>query len=384
MLPLNQSLIDVSVQTYPKYKNLYNHPQPSDLVIFFSNEVAKAMNATLLYLARNEYIEEDHLFGKLNHPSMLAMTKVNYLYNRKLNRTFWEFYCAIQPNRATENNFVYCAVPKRKKDSVVAFISVFVDPLDKFSWLALFISFVGMIMVATLKVTRSEAFLTILSTFLSSVPSSITIYAKWENSKLLTLWTLCSMVIVIEYCGIMTTNLTRPLAEMTIRNINDLIQPNCSIVYTQQKWLDHDSRTSKLSNKVIYQNLLKLTIIKPDYMTELCFQNKITFTQFWMNALSVARLADLKLSEDSCKMLSISSTFYKECHVGEDLMESGVYFFAVLPPHNEMPSNIFRSYFEAGIYNRWNREFCAVNHSSRVQDRTRVASKWYMTFSFQR
>ncbi len=128
-LPFNQSLIDNSIRTYTEYRYLYNQPKPLDLVIFFSNEIVKTMNATLLYSKRNKIINKDNSLGQLNHPSLLAMTKVHFLYNKKSNRTFWEMYHEIQPNSSKsfhpkihqidslEDNFVYCAVPKRKKDS---------------------------------------------------------------------------------------------------------------------------------------------------------------------------------------------------------------------------------------------------------------------------
>ncbi len=56
-------------------------------------------------------------------------------------------------------------------------------------------------------------------------------------------------------------------------------------------------------------------------------------------------------------------------------MDTGVFFFAFLPPHNDRPSNVFRTFFDVGIYTRWIMEFHAVTHSTRVQERIRVVHK---------
>ncbi len=236
--PFNQSVIDISIRTYKEYRNLHNQPQALDLVIFFSNEIAKAINATLLYSPLDIDIEKDNLLGKLEYPSVLPMARVQYLNDRKSPKTLWSIYEEIQSNISTENflpkihqmdsleqNFVYCAISKHKKDSIAAFMSVFVQPLDKFNWLALFVTFVLLIMIVNTNVSRSDAFFTVLFAFLSSITNGFTFVgsrAKWKHSKLLTLWIFCSMVILIEYCGNMTTNLTRPVNEITLKNYNSV------------------------------------------------------------------------------------------------------------------------------------------------------------------
>lgn len=63
--PFNQSVIDNSIKTYAEYRHLHNQPQPLNTVIFFSNEIAKEINSTLLHSPLGNDIEKDNLLWKL-------------------------------------------------------------------------------------------------------------------------------------------------------------------------------------------------------------------------------------------------------------------------------------------------------------------------------
>ncbi len=93
--PPNQSTIEISISTYTQYRYLYNQPPSSDLVIFFSNEIAKAMNATLFASPFYDDIEKDNLLLKVKHPSVLPFARVQFINNRNSSKTLWEIYTQI-------------------------------------------------------------------------------------------------------------------------------------------------------------------------------------------------------------------------------------------------------------------------------------------------
>lgn len=380
----NQTFVEQAIEMYPNYRSLHHQPDLVSVVIFFCNEIAVRANSTLMSVWN---IDKEAVYN-LNYPTICPTRRVQFSQGSE--KTLWNRY-RDQRNASTGEiialpnffqmdhfleNFVYCEVPKRSKDSKLAFLSVFVYPLDNWSWMGLFVSsalvFLAISLRSGFKLEVGQLFFALLSILVSPVLNGVGSWQKHLHSKLLVLWMLCCLVLVNMYCAVMTTNLTRPLPDKRMRSLEDLLEGRISIIYSKQKWIDHDTKIALSENRTTFINLLEIAIVHEDYLSELCFGERRTFFQTWFNCLRIAMLAQEKIVEANKGELELRNL--KKCYVGHDLVDKGVFFFAFLPPSHEKVSKVFQRFFECGIYRRWINEYFATAHSARVQDRVRVVS----------
>lgn len=387
--PYNQTVIDSSVQAYPRLRDFYNLPHEFHLIIFFSNEIAKSINATLISNPfETDTISPDDWknptiipFHSAGEPKMSSYDFWKTARNKTQNVNLKGKLPHFHKMDSIAQNFIYCDTPKRNKGSLISYISIFVNPFDKFTWLCMFLAF--MLVTLVLRADYKASFLAIstmtFSILLSPVINGISAEKKMmlQHNKLLLLWMFCSTILVNMYCAVMTTNITSPLPEATMETIEDLLKAKYSVIYSQQRWLDSDKSIAILQNQSTFWKLLQLAVIaETDYMTELCCTNKRAYISGWNIALRDTRWAMEKSKEIMEKKSGTSSKLkQRECYVGKELFAVKYMSYGFLPPGNEQASLVFKRFFNSGIYRLCMGEYFAWTHSGRVQDRVKVVSR---------
>ncbi len=381
-----------SFSKYSQMRNFHNSPNPSYAVVVFCNEIAKSLNSTLTFL----HFGNENTFKSLKHPTVVPLL-ITWL-KEKSTTTFWNEYTEDW-NAAMDNqkqhplpifleidsfpqNFVYCQEHKISQGSIFAFVSILIEPLDTVVWILLFgfVIAVSIIVYLNAEAKVQNAFSAFLITFsglLSPVLNGLAIKrngSKIKESKLFVLWMLVSTLLMSFYCGVMTRNITKPLPDVTLDNINDLVNAGYSIIYSRKLWLESDIDSAKIYNKTSFLKLLNSAIIADDFIYELCYGYKRTYLHIWNIALRTALLAkeNLRRMESSSNSRKVS---HKDCYVGKEFVEEGPTFYGFLPPFNEEVSDVFRRFFDAGIYNLWEQEYIGLMHSNKVQERVKVVSK---------
>lgn len=383
--PTSQAFIEATLQLYTKTWFIHNQLNRVQVTVAFCNEIAKALNLTL-----GSSLEDDppHKFKDLKYPKIItflnvggknvSVKKVRKAYKFKFNNVSSPLF---YQSASTPQNFIYCAVPFNKHTSPTNFISLFVDPLDKASWIALWLGFISTVLIIfsseitnqkiKIKVSISEAALLALSGMLSPVLSGFSgTETRIKNHPLLLLWMFSCAFLVNIYCGVITTNITRPLPEQTIETFKELSNANYTTVYSTIFWLETDKKLAKRENRTDLINLLNSAVMTDNFMEELCFGYKKAYIDTWNSALQIAldakdiiqiRLGNLNHHSNK-----------KECHVGKELFTGSLRFITFLPPGNEKVFKVFQRFENVGIYNLWMKEFFSV--ARLVRDRAKVLS----------
>lgn len=379
-----------SFNRYSQMRDFHHSPNPSYAVAVFCNEIAKALNSTLTFLR----IRKETNFKTLQYPTVVPLL-ITWL-EEKSTTTFWKEYTQDW-NKTIDTkhplpvflqidsfpqNFVYCQEYRKSQGSVFALVSILIEPLDTIVWILLlgFVITVSIIIYLNAKSDLQNCFSAVLISFsglLSPVLNGLAIKRKGnkiKKSKLFVLWMLVSTLLMSFYCGVMTRNITKPLPDVTLDNIKDLVDSGYSIIYSRQIWLDSDRNSAKIYNKTSLQKLLNSAIIAGDFMYELCYGYKRTYLHIWNIALRIAILARENLQKKKEGYNSRMGN-QKDCYVGKEFVEEGPAFYAFLPPFNQKVSEIFQKFFEAGVYNLWQQEYIGLMHSNKVQERLKVVSK---------
>lgn len=379
-----------SFTKYSQMRDFHNSPNPSYAVVIFCNEIAKALNSTLTFLR----IGKENNFKTLKHPTVVPLL-ITWL-KEKSTTTFWNEYTESW-NAATDKNhslpifleidsfpqnFVYCQEHKISQGSIFALVSILIEPLDTVVWIILFGFVIAVSIIVYLNAevevqNISSALLITFSGLLSPVLNGLAIKRngnKIKESKLFVLWMLVSTLLMSFYCGVMTRNITKPLPDVTLDNINDLVNAGYSVIYSRQLWLDSDRDSAKIYNKTSFQKLLNSAIIADDFIYELCYGYKRTYLHIWHIALRTALLAKENLQKRESGPNS-GMVKRKDCYVGTEFVEEGPSYYGFLPPFNQEVSDVFQKFFDAGVYNLWEREYIGLMHSNKVQERVKVVSK---------
>lgn len=376
-----------SLLKYSKLRHFHHRVDPLVTIVVFCNEIAIALNASL------SVPKFTNFFNNSKYPTILPFLNTwvdgrstQYFWDEYTSNSTWQTGSIALPRfhqiDSLPQNFIYCQVPRQIHSSFFSLLWILVEPLDKWNWLALCSAFSLVTIFETVrnyveifKVQFSKSCLITFSGLLSPVSGNASTTTQvLKRSCVFVLWLLVATVVTSCYCGVMSRNIIRPLPDVRLNSVEDLIQANFSVLYSNQIWLDNDRRTAKVRNNTRFERLLKVARITDDYMRELCFGVGCTFLHVWPAALRIALLASERLAEQS-EQMELSRELKKKCYVGRELIEAGPFFYGFLPPANQRVFRVFQRFFEGGIYRLWVHEYYGWMHSEKVQERTKVLGR---------
>lgn len=378
---VNQTQVDHLLKTYKGVRNM--HHRPFRLIPFFTlgNIVATAMNATLIITSKVNS-------SSLSHPTMYIGAKAIdepdktplYLWENFVTRSNQrpEFIC----NDAFPYNLAYCDVKKFAKQSVFD-MTIFTDPFDTYTWIALATSFIIVTFIISCYPNGSPfLFLTAIFPTFSALFSAFTgpssINGKLERSLVFTFWLIFSTIFMNFYTGIMTSTFIRPPPTEILGSVDDLLCNKYTLIFS--------SKATLLSTKVLaeHQNisaLLKLiqtARVSQDHIGELAYGHRIALVYYWTVVFEAVTTAD-ELIRNSNKN-NKDQRQDRKCFVGTKLIDSGKLFYAFLPPDSGKVVRVFRKIYDTGIYRLWQKEYIGMSHSKRVQDRVKFISQTKVWF----
>lgn len=311
-------------------------------------------------------------------PSILPQIQTNDLTPRQL-QYLWKLYRKNNSLHGTNQlpvfiqvvptdmSFLYCRQPSNQLTKYFHFDD-FTNNFDNFSWLAVIVSLLGIIML----VGKSH-WLTVLSPVLTAGTNNL--HLKCPLSGILVLWMLCSRVLCDMYSGCVTSTFIKPSKDYIFQNIVELQKNNFTLMFDSDQNLDHTkSSYQKLPENLLhpyFQTLVQMVNVAASMGNIFkVIENYHNFTinyatiQVWPIGLrAMATLNEKSIKSDSKK---------KRCHVGKELIPTGHWYFAFLPPDHEILARMFKNLIDTGVYNLWYQESVAIGHSKRVQNRVRV------------
>lgn len=271
-------------------------------------------------------------------------------------------------------NYLYCAVPKKLKTSLWTF-TLFTDPFDRSTWIALTVSFV---IVAVILITASSQNRDVLRTILILFCATLQLGAEPSPrfSGLLLLWMAISMILVCFYSGEITSEVISPPPDDVMTKIQELYDNNFTLYFSRdyvRKSLQssvagmrpflHTRRTLEffLNNSV-------LSTYSVESFAELCLSNQRFIMDSWQNTLNLKHFSNIIIPAHATS----EEEKARRCHVGQELFRVDEQYLVILPPGNSEVTQALLKLCQAGIVERWNKEIEGMLTSSRVQERVRI------------
>lgn len=288
--------------------------------------------------------------------------------------------------QSREMNFIYCDLPKWKKEPVWILTDI-TKIFGKFIWTLLVIS-----LITTCLILGTEQLVRHFVVLLSCVLCSGICGSINKRKAHFYIWLLFVRIVMDMYSGEVASRLISPAEEVTLETSHDLSNANYSAVtrnsnettatkiflhkLTSKDFgsiLNSDSFSLKqmfdraviLSNSTESANFTKVaTSIFVSYSSSLAFFH------YWYKVIHIAGLIE------SIQEHNQNSTFAQPlCYLGKRLVSPGSFFWGFLPPNTKELVIMFRWLVNSGIVSRMENEGFMLSHSRRVQDRIRVKTK---------
>lgn len=366
---------------YTKIRNYFNAVPPGAAYYALGHITAQAANATLIAYGHPDYAE-----GR--HPRILPGVLHFDQKNRTIDYIWRRYYPPRSPwLRETPSfvrvdsmdlNFAICEMPKQKSDSGWD-LTVFADSFDRLTWLCLLTAW---IFVSVLAFTRVQTginlvFFSSLSVLLSEEVSGIP--RKMGRSKLFVLWMFVCLIVVPFYSGDIASQVISPSPDERLEKLEDFLNQNYTVISGDQITLNffNDVVTSLSEREYVQpdirtlEQLLKQIAVRPYYddsfYKSLVQENKVISIMGWPFVISATNNAFTWMNNNP-------GVPRQKCYVGKKLVRYGDSFHIFLPPRALETAHAYQLLFSAGIAQRWNYEYLAPFHSSRVQNRVRFKS----------
>lgn len=272
-------------------------------------------------------------------------------------------------------SFTYCsAVQKRKGDSIWNFWFL-TESFDKWTWLSIALSFILVSLLAHSSLRWRRLSFSFLSGFSVLSPGSVSGNVVKYRSKLFVLWILVSLVLINFYTGRMTSSVIKPPREEVLRTFGDLEKNNFTLIFDQKLAHGFLANTARILTQKLFvpryiralSKLLQTSVVKVDrawFIKTMATHDKVASTNGWTYALWDAMESTTWISRQSVKS--------RKCHVGEELVDSGERYFALLPPRSIKLSKVYQQLLVSGIMQRWEQEDNAMAMPKRIQNHNQV------------
>lgn len=368
-----------SVKTM-KFTEILNDPRA--LMASVWQMVAIGTNRTLIAADHQHYLDND------TYPKMMPILgqyapvprTIFHVWNYYYNQSKTTATSIFVSTPAEEWNFVYCATPIRKQDSIWGY-DILTDPFDYHIWLYLILA---LTLTSTVVCTNaSKYFSTLFSNFAFILGQGAIADASsvQQYSLVFVLWTQLCCFLINLYSGEITSVIIQPLPEITIESIDELERKNYSLIYENPIWVVNTNRIvqdggyvppDRLTFSKLISKGVKLFPDLKEYFTEMSkVENKVATMMLWMYAISAFMGITKQISADPRQ-----SKRRGKCYIGSKLMSPGYTVYGFTPPSNIEASMIFqRTVLETGLYKYLMGELYAREHSERVQDRVKVISR---------
>lgn len=270
-------------------------------------------------------------------------------------------------------NFYYCGSPKKLQVSAWDF-TLFTDPFDPWIWVNLLINFIlvtSILLMETHYKNSGEILMRMIS-------SSMWLGTKRSSkySGIFNLWMLISIIVVVFYSGSITSTLISPQEDDLIKTWGDLQKKMFTLLVSGEYFLNATENAIAVKTRNFsapIRSLLQNSKVhnSGSPYEKLMFSDRVFNINFWVGALNIAEALQGRIR----KLAKTSHERKRVCHVGQELIFATRNYFAFLPPENEPLFLAFQSLQDAGIVDRFTKEFYGMLSSTRVQDRVRLISR---------
>lgn len=271
-------------------------------------------------------------------------------------------------------NFVVCTVSRKERISLWDF-SLFLSPLDSWTWLLLITCF---FFVVQLSGEFSRVIMPIVSAIFSNAVQTIP-----GKSVIFIIWIGACMLLGNLYSGELTSKIMVPPKDEVITYFRQLEEQNYTALvpmgftpFMKSLGKRNFSKLSPGPGKVIRRLTRRPIFVEDKLVPEILAFDKRRLVTIgpWPRIHVVPWTNQYRQSQAGFDNPENKNKKPKICHVGKELAHWSEQFFIFLPPQNFLLVQAFQKLVESGIYQRWDQEMIGLMHSRRVQDRVRVKS----------
>lgn len=213
----------------------------------------------------------------------------------------------------------------------------------------------------------------IWSTFFSFFSSLIGFSSqnlRLDRSITFTTWSAFCIIVMTFYTGMMKSTIILPKEVGAIRKITDLLNQNYSLVYPSHIWKDNYEMLAKERNYSDLVVLIETAEVRKDYIKDLAFADRKSNVYFWTVAFNAVALVNELVTNSNIK-----TEKRRAFSAGTELLPTGESFIAFLLPNTGRMFRVVRRLVDAGIHQRWRKEYLGLSLFMRVQDQVKFISK---------
>lgn len=229
---IDHEFVEGTVKNFSGIRYLYNAQDRYQPLILFSNEIAKILNATLLYRQL-----EGVSFKTAAYPTIDAFLPNSYVYSKlspwwqqKMNGKTLDAHPQVD---TIPVKFGYCDAPAYESSRLKAFLHSIWVPLSKPSWIALTALSLAIVVLQKVWLGRVKN----IKPFSAPGRLAVALLSPTlggcvipKKHAVLTLWLFGSMILSIYYVGRLSTELSLPMPPHVISDINELHRNNLEIL----------------------------------------------------------------------------------------------------------------------------------------------------------
>lgn len=407
---LPQSFLEATFINFSRKRDYYrtaDHQVNSFGPIFLSfKALADHLNSTLI---------TDNYYQQVNPPTELNLTQIYpavwtfpgapYSISGVLEKHSFlggnSSDISIIADPAIDMNFVYCDIPKLKKEKPWN-IGTLIFSFQNSVWFVFLLSALVLNIFLHIKfynqANNSDIAFSILGLVL---PGALKLSNKFIYTPLFYLWSLCCLVVCNHYTAIITSSLISPSEEEALSYLPELFENGFELMFESlvgltlinasvQHVVAGNHSTSNQDQITLYKMLENLNpkyIFKDelhkdtDYLIgpRILANNRGTVSVALWNFVTeliynVNSLFDKNISPQQRPV---------HCYLGKRLIPLGVLYQIFVPPGGIHIGKIAQKLTESGIYTYWREEYIQLRHSARVQDRSRVISPTKILYDFE-
>lgn len=401
---LSQDVLRYTVKNLYKKREWYRKRSQSFdsfgpiLIPFYC--ISQVVNLTLItddYLLKSNISDSEYIDI---YTSATSYPGTSYsLYNILLKYHKKAVPYTIISNSKLNFNFVYCDVPKFKKE-LPWHMNTLLFSFQTNVWYTVLASMIATVYIIKILAKEANILETSFMVLRSMLPDNADASRKFQKIPLYYVWLLMCFVISNYYSAILTSIVISPSKEDAFSYFADVAKNNFTLLLSAKgahqilnatarfQLTDHRSNEDILAiNNMLDFPTTKLRVLNNEVHNEseqpaplLAYNRKLVLVHFWQYA--IAYLNDVNQLFGNIR----PHRRPVHCYIGERLIPGEeLYQFIETPPDQVggLLKRVSLYMMESGISQLWYEEYVALRHSTRVQDRSMVVSRTKIRFDFE-